>query len=93
MNPIDAAKAQQVAAYQLRSYRRISTPAYGGDDQDERRELVESVTVSYDAKQIQLNLSSLRAGFVYEINVGEIGIEGEELFPNQAHYTMRSIPK
>jgi hypothetical protein len=78
--------------YQLRSYRRVSTPAYGGDDQDERSERATVADLSQDRRRVTLRLNSLRAGCVYEINVGAIGPAADALFPNQAHYTMRSIP-
>ena len=90
--PVDAAKAAQAEHYQLRSYLRVSTPAYGGDDQDERFERVERVEVSADGRRVHLFLPELREGCVYELNVAPLGGDGEELFPSQAHYTMRAIP-
>lgn len=90
--PVDIEKAKAPAQYQIRSYRRISTPAYGGDDQDERQERIESVLVSADARRVTLALGSLQEEFVYELNIGQVGSGGEPLFPNQAHYTMRSVP-
>ncbi len=91
--PIDGEKAVAIDNYQLRSYRRISTPAYGGDDQDERHETILSARVSEDRKQVMLELSDLRAGFVYELNIAALGSDSQSLFPSQAHYSMRSIPQ
>ncbi|MCA9161104.1 MAG: hypothetical protein KDA72_22390, partial [Planctomycetales bacterium] len=89
---IDSDKARDVSHYQLRSYQRISTPAYGGDDQDQRNEPIQSVNLSEDRRRVTLELKSLRAGFVYELNVAPLGADGTALFPSQAHYSMRSIP-
>jgi glucose/arabinose dehydrogenase/mono/diheme cytochrome c family protein len=91
--PVDASKATQADNYQIRSYRRISTPAYGGDDQHERLERATSVVVSADRRRAILTLDPLRADSVYEINIAPIGTDDASLFPSQAHYTMRSIPE
>ena len=91
--PIDAAQAANVENYQLRSYQRIATPAYGGDDQHERHETVLSARVSEDRKQVSLEINDLRAGFVYELNITALGSDSKSLFPSQAHYTMRSVPE
>lgn len=91
--PVDVDIAAKPENYQLRSYQRISTPAYGGDDQDDRTERIERIRVSANRRQVILELASLREGFVYELNVAPLGTDDKEMFPNQAHYTMRSIPE
>ncbi len=89
---VDSDKAREVSNYQLRSYQRISTPAYGGDDQDQRNESIQSVSLTEDRRRVTLELKSLRAGFVYELNIAPLGADGAALFPSQAHYSMRRIP-
>jgi hypothetical protein len=91
--PVDSERATQAANYSVRSYRRISTPAYGGDDQDERNESIRGLKVSADLKTVMLELNELRGGCVYEINVGSVGITEQTLFPSQAHYNMRAVPR
>ncbi len=90
--PVDREKAVRSSSYQLRSYQRISTPAYGGDDQDDRTEQLQSVQVSADGRRVILQLANLREGFVYELNLSPLGSDDAELFPSQAHYTLRAIP-
>lgn len=90
---VHAEKAADIENYQLRSYQRISTPAYGGDDQDERHETIAAAQVSKDCKRVTLELHELRAGFVYELNVAALGSDSQSLFPSQAHYTMRIVPE
>lgn len=90
--PVDRDAAGDSKHYQVRSYRRISTPAYGGDDQNERTEPVIRTEVNQSATEIALTLQPLRAGYVYEITIGSIGAQGESLFPQQAHYTMKVVP-
>ncbi len=88
---IDAEKAALADNYQLRSYQRVSTPAYGGDDQDERTERLSRIHVSGDRRRVFIELDNLRAGFVYEINVRPIGSDDHDLLPSQAHYSLRSL--
>ena len=90
--PVAAARAIKAESYSIRSYRRISTPAYGGDDQDNRSEPVRGLRISSDLKTVTLQLNNLRAGYVYEINVGSVGGGEAAIFPSQAHYNMRAVP-
>ncbi|MFK7734848.1 MAG: PA14 domain-containing protein [Pirellulaceae bacterium] len=90
--PVDMALAGDPKNYQIRSYRRQSTPAYGGDDLQSRTEIVSDIEVAKDRKSAALKLKSLRAGFVYEIYVDAIGPGKERLFPRSAHYTLKTIP-
>lgn len=91
--PVDAAAAANPANYTLRSYRRTSTPAYGGADQDERDEPVQEARVAGDGSRVELRLNALREGCVYELRVGAIGADGEKMFPSEAHYTMKKVPR
>ena len=88
--PVDAERATRAANYSIRSYRRISTPAYGGDDQDERSEPIRGLRISSDLKSVRLKMNELRGGYVYEINLGSIAETA--IFPSQAHYNMRAVP-
>ena len=78
--------------YSIRSYIRTPTPAYGGEDQKEKIEQIESLVYDDPLKTVRVKLGELREGAVYEINVGNIGPLHVSIFPNQAHYTMRSVP-
>ncbi len=91
--PVNAKLATNPSNYNVRSYRRVSTPAYGGDDQDERNEPIKRLSVSVDLKTVELQLNDLREGAVYEINVGSVGVDDAAIFPSQAHYNMRSVPQ
>ncbi|MBW8883383.1 MAG: c-type cytochrome, partial [Planctomycetia bacterium] len=60
--PVDRAKAVDVASYSIQSYRRESTPAYGGPDLDRRSETILAAEVSADGKRVTLRLPELRRG-------------------------------
>ncbi|MCA9128892.1 MAG: c-type cytochrome [Planctomycetales bacterium] len=90
--PVNAAKASKTDNYQIRSYTRTSTPAYGGDDHDSRTERIRGLQLSEDRQLATIELDSLRAGFVYEINLLSLADDNQPFFPASAHYSMRSIP-
>lgn len=91
--PVDARLAADPASYSVVSYRRESTPAYGGPNLDRRIETIESIRLSDDRKQVVLHLPELRPGFVYEFQLKKLS-SGKELFhPAEAHYTLRQIPR
>ena len=91
-SPIDRQKASQAESYSLSSYTRVSTPAYGGDDQDRRQEQVAGVRVADDGRRVEIQLDDPRAGYVYELHLKNLAPSDGEFFPAEAHYTLRAIP-
>jgi len=89
---VDRTKAADAANYSLESYRRESTPAYGGPDIDRRIEKVASAEVTPDGKRVTLSLPQLRAGHVYELKLKNLAPAVGAFFPDEAHYTLRKIP-
>jgi hypothetical protein len=90
--PVDRPLAGQAASYAIESYRRESTPAYGGPDRDRRTEQVAGVTVAEDGRRVTLRLREMRAGFVYEFRLRNLAPGGAEFHPAEAHYTLRVVP-
>jgi mono/diheme cytochrome c family protein len=90
---VDKAKAADVSSYSIESYRRESTPAYGGSDIDRRPEKITAVKLSDDAKRIVLTLQDLRPRHVYEFRLKNLAGDGGVFHPDEAHYTLRSIPQ
>jgi hypothetical protein len=86
---VDAAKAANAANYSLSSYRRESTPAYGGPDLDRRIERIAGIEVAPDCRRVILKLAELREGFVYELQVKNLTADGSLFHPDEAHYTLR----
>ncbi|MEK6234805.1 MAG: hypothetical protein N2C14_08840, partial [Planctomycetales bacterium] len=88
---MNASHASAAGNYHVSSYRRTSTPAYGGEDQDRRVERIRVVQLASDGKGARLILASpLATGRVYEIRVKSP--PGVSLHPAEAHYTLRRIP-
>lgn len=91
--PVDREKASQLDSYAISSYRRISTPAYGGADDDRRQERIAAVSVQEDRRQAKVVLGELREGYVYEIRLKALAPGDAEFFPAEAHYTLRVAPQ
>ncbi len=91
--PVDAKQAAGRKAYQVWSFRRVRTPAYGGDDVDRRREPVRQVHLAPDRRSVRLHLGPLRQGFVYEFHLGPLAPGGKRLWPDEAYYTLRRVPR
>jgi hypothetical protein len=91
--PVDRTRATQIENYVVQSYRRESTPAYGGPDRDRRTEKVAAVRVADDGRRATLRFAELRPGFVYEFRLKNLVPGGAEFFPDEAHYTLRVVPK
>ncbi|HEY5314474.1 MAG TPA: hypothetical protein VIK18_18215, partial [Pirellulales bacterium] len=91
--PLERAAAADAAHYSVVSYRRIPTPAYGGADVDSRAARVRSVAVAADGLSVRLALDEMRPGFVYELRLTGLDSGGQPMFPAEAHYTLRQVPK
>ncbi|HEY2413075.1 MAG TPA: PA14 domain-containing protein [Pirellulaceae bacterium] len=91
--PVDRAKAANLDSYSIESYRRESTPAYGGPDIDRRPEKIVSAAVSEDGKRVTLVLPELRTRHVYELRLKNMTPGGGMFHPDEAHYTLKQIPK
>lgn len=89
--PVDAALASEVKSYSVASFRRQSTPAYGGQDQERRAEKVVSVKVADDRRSARLELPEMRAGFVYEFHLRPL--HAGQFFPAEAFYTLNFLPE
>ena len=91
--PVNAERARNPAHYTIASYRRISTPAYGGDDMDRRTESPVSARPARDGMSVDLVLDQLRAGFVYAFRVRPLTDDDDAFYPAEAFYTLRRIPR
>jgi hypothetical protein len=91
--PLDPAAAGDPTRYHLESFRRRSTPEYGGADLDRRRERLEAVVVAPDRRSVLLRLGPWREGHVYALHVDRLAPGGRPLFPAEAYYTLLKAPR
>ncbi|MEX0820212.1 MAG: hypothetical protein WD070_11495, partial [Pirellulaceae bacterium] len=92
-SPIDRHAASQQDSYSVSSYTRVSTPAYGGTDQNRRQEQLAGIQVVDDGLRVEIQIDDLREGYVYELHLKNLAPGDREFFPAEAHYTLRTIPK
>ena len=92
LREVDAKKAAEIVNYSIASYRRISTPAYGGPDVDRRTEKISSVEVAENHRRVTVQLPEMRTGFVYEIQLKNLAPADAEFFPSEAYFTLHGIP-
>jgi hypothetical protein len=88
--PVDIDRAASRQRYAIASYFRISTPAYGGDDQQRRQVAVKQVRVAPDALSVELDVEPLVAERVYEIRLQPLIADGD-FFPAEAFYTLNRL--
>jgi mono/diheme cytochrome c family protein len=91
--PVDPAAARDIASYSLESFRRVSTPQYGGNDVDRETVTVKSAVPSADGRQVRLTLDKMKQGFVYEFHLRSLAAAGEPWFPAEAFYTLKRVPR
>lgn len=92
---IAAGAAADAGNYAIQSYTRESTPAYGGDDKNNRSEAIASVAYDAGKRQAVIELKNeLRPDYVYELNLKPLVQDpATPFFPDRAFYTLRTVPK
>ncbi len=92
-SPVDKAKAADLAAYQLESYRYEYTGAYGSPELDRARVKVDKVEVSADGLSVEVTTAALVKDRVYLVCVpGVRSATGEVPVHPTGAYTLNEIP-
>ncbi len=91
--PLPRDRLANPAHYSLVSYRRESTPAYGGSDLQRRDETIRQIVVADDARSVRVRLDNMRAGFVYEWRLRNLVADGTPFHPAEAYFTLRPLPQ
>ena len=93
ISPVDRERSLNPQHYSLSGYTRVWQGTYATEDSGRYSPDITKVELSKDRRTVRIEVDAIKEGFVYEINVGEIGDRGTELFPSFAAYTMNQIPK
>ncbi|CAH0994577.1 hypothetical protein EMA8858_00687 [Emticicia aquatica] len=70
--PLDKNIAQELANYKFRRFYYEYHQAYGSKQFDVKDIAVKSVKISDDGKKVSLELAEMKAGYIYELNVGDL---------------------
>lgn len=84
--PLAAAEAGNVQKYRVKRFRYLYHEKYGSPRIDESPVPVTAVSVSGDARRVELTLQELQPGFVYEFQVEELKSAAGEFLKNPTGY-------
>ncbi len=87
-NKVSFARAQDPKNYSIVSYRRESTPGYGGEDKDRRVESIAHLELIENQRIVTITINDLREEFLYEFQVKNLTNDSSLFFPAEAHFTL-----
>jgi len=93
--PISDATIEKIAsAYQVKQWRYVPTPDYGGPKVDEETLVVSGATVSSDKKTVSVAIDGIKPGRVVHLRSPRPfeSASGAELWNTEAWYTANSVP-
>ena len=90
--PLDPKAAQDLANYKFRRFYYEYHQAYGSKQFDVQEVAVKSVKVSPDGKKVSLELAEMKAGYIYELNLGELKTTNNQNIINKlVCYTLNKL--
>lgn len=90
--PIDPAEAVKPENYSFQHYYYEYHLKYGSDQFDVQAVAVSDIKLSEDHKKVSLTLSSLKPGYIYELNLSNIkSVSGESLANRMICYTVNRL--
>ena len=90
LKAVDRAKAEQASSYKLSGYTRVWGGEYATPDSGRHTADVQGAKLSEDGRTVELVVSGLKAGHVYDVSVSELDAA---LWPSLAHYTLTKLPR
>ncbi|WP_199561900.1 family 16 glycoside hydrolase [Micromonospora deserti] len=93
--PLSAATAGALATgYQVKQWRYVPTPRYGGPKVNEETLAVRSAVLSPDGRKVSLEIPGLKPGRVVHIRSPRpfSAVNGETLWSTEAWYTLNALP-
>jgi hypothetical protein len=90
--PVDYGSATDSANFRFRRYYYAYHKEYGSDQFDNKPVGITAITVSPDRRKVTIDLSELKAGYVYELKLGNVSCaEGQPLFNKIICYTLNKL--
>jgi hypothetical protein len=90
VRPVDLAAAEKTSSYKISGYTREWGGEYATPDSGQHAATVQGARLSADGRTVELAVSGLKAGHVYDVSVSDVA---GSLWPNLAHYTLTRIPR
>ena len=90
--PLDAATAQKLDAYAVRSFTYVYHAKYGSPELDQQAEKVTRVEVEKDRRAVSITVPGLRKGRVYDVRLSGVkSAAGEAVLHPEAYYTLNEV--
>jgi hypothetical protein len=90
--PMDEATLADTSNYNFRHYYYEYHLKYGSDQFDVQKVRIQNIVVRDGGKTVSIKLENLKAGYIYELTIGELKSEGGELIENRlVCYTVNSL--
>ncbi len=90
--PLNEEAAKDIANYKFKRFYYEYHQAYGSKQFDLQDIAVKSVKLSADRKKVSIELSEMKAGYVYELRTGDLKTNDEKyLFNNLICYTLNKL--
>ncbi|MCA9086440.1 MAG: hypothetical protein KDA81_20425, partial [Planctomycetaceae bacterium] len=92
-HPVDRTAAANSANWSLQAYTREWGGSYATPDSGRHAVAVTSAGVRENGRQVHLQVDDLKAGYLYDVSaIGQLA-ENNALWPSEAHYSMKVIPR
>lgn len=91
--PVDRNIAADASNWSLQGYTRKWGGSYGTPDSGRYSLTPKRLFVSPDGRTVSILVSDLRAGFMYDVVAKKALADKHELWPSEAHYSMKVVPK
>jgi glucose/arabinose dehydrogenase len=92
--PVDPVSAGDPNSYRISAYTYIYQASYGSPEVDQTFPKIDRVTVSDDARSVQLVLSKLEEGQIHELHLdGVRSAQKQPLLHKEAYYTLNYLPE
>jgi mono/diheme cytochrome c family protein len=90
---VDGIKASDPENWSLQAYTRQWGGNYATPDSDRHALIPSAIAVSADGRTVTLDVSPLKAGYVYEISVRRALDDSNNFWPMEGHYSMKVVPE
>ena len=92
--PVQAKTAAKVGAYAMTSYTYLYHQKYGSEEVQTQPVKIAAAEVEEGGTCVRLKCEGLREGFVHELHLtGITSKDGQELWHDEAYYTLNHLPK
>ena len=91
--PVDAAAAANAASWSIQGYTRTWGGSYATPDSGRHTLIAEKIEVLDAGRRVRISVKELRPGHVYDVSTAGPLAESEKLWPSEAHYSMKVVPK